>query len=238
MKHAPIILVPGFWLGAWAWDEVAGLLRAEGADVTAVTLPGLDSIDTDRSAISATDHVDAICAAIEVADAPVVLAVHSGTGFSGYAASDRLPQRIAAMVYVDTGPGKGAMDPDFAAVEMPMPSPEELAENENLDGLSDEQLATFRQRAVPEPGGVVRESVELTNPARLDIPTTLICTGFPSDAVKAYAAEQNPAWLAGLAELHDMTWIDLPTSHWVMWSRPKELAQIIGDVAAAHAPSD
>ena len=27
---APIILVPGFWLGAWAWDEVAGLLRAEG----------------------------------------------------------------------------------------------------------------------------------------------------------------------------------------------------------------
>ena len=24
---APIILVPGFWLGAWAWDEVAALLR-------------------------------------------------------------------------------------------------------------------------------------------------------------------------------------------------------------------
>ena len=24
---APIILVPGFWLGAWAWDEVAAALR-------------------------------------------------------------------------------------------------------------------------------------------------------------------------------------------------------------------
>ncbi len=23
MSGAPIILVPGFWLGAWAWDEVA-----------------------------------------------------------------------------------------------------------------------------------------------------------------------------------------------------------------------
>ena len=22
-NSAPIILVPGFWLGAWAWDEVA-----------------------------------------------------------------------------------------------------------------------------------------------------------------------------------------------------------------------
>ena len=23
MAAAPIVLVPGFWLGAWAWDEVA-----------------------------------------------------------------------------------------------------------------------------------------------------------------------------------------------------------------------
>ena len=42
MSTAPIILVPGFWLGAWAWDEVAGLLHAEGHEVTALTLPGLE----------------------------------------------------------------------------------------------------------------------------------------------------------------------------------------------------
>ena len=41
MPPAPIILVPGFWLGAWAWDDVAGRLRADGHDVTALTLPGL-----------------------------------------------------------------------------------------------------------------------------------------------------------------------------------------------------
>lgn len=34
MTTPPIILVPGFWLGAWAWDEVAVALRAEGHDVT------------------------------------------------------------------------------------------------------------------------------------------------------------------------------------------------------------
>ena len=39
-QSAPIILVPGFWLGAWAWDEVADTLRADGHDVTALTLPG------------------------------------------------------------------------------------------------------------------------------------------------------------------------------------------------------
>ena len=167
-----------------------------------------------------------------------MLAVHSGTGFPGYAASDRVPERIAAMVYVDSAPGIGAMDPDFAGVEMPLPSPEELAENENLDGLSEEQLETFRQRAVPQPGGALREGAELTNDARRDIPSTVICTGFPSEQLKAYAEEHNPAWLGGLAELRDVTWIDLPTSHWPMWSRPQELAGIIGDVAKAHTPSD
>ena len=95
-----------------------------------------------------------------------------------------------------------------------MPSPEELAENENLDGLSEEQLETFRQRAVPQPGGVLREAAVLSNDARRDIPSTIICTGFPSEKVKAYAEEHNPAWLGGLAELRDVTWIDLPTSHW------------------------
>jgi len=236
MTNAPIVLVPGFWLGAWAWDEVAATLRADGHDVTAVTLPGLESADADRSAITMSDHVDAICEAVTAVGSPVVLAVHSGTGFAGYGASDRLPERIAAIVYVDSAPGIGAMDPDFDGVELPLPSPEKLAEEENLDGLSQEQLDTFRRRAVPQPGGVLREGAALNNDARRDIPSTIICTGFPSDKVKAYAKEHNPAWLGGLAELQDVTWIDLPTSHWPMWSRPRELAGIIGDVAKAHAP--
>jgi pimeloyl-ACP methyl ester carboxylesterase len=237
MTTAPIVLVPGFWLGAWAWDEVAAALRADGHDVTALTLPGLESADTDQSAITMSDHVDAICEAVRAAEAPVVLAVHSGTGFAGYAASDRVPERVAAMVYVDSAPGIGAMDPDFEGAGMPLPSREKLAEDENLDGLSEAQLETFRQRAVPQPGGVLREGAELTNEARRNIPSTIICTGFPSEQVKAYAKEHNPAWLGGLAELRDVTWVDLPTSHWPMWSRPQELAAIIGDVAKAHAPA-
>src|SRR3990172_6520018 len=118
MTTAPIVLVPGFWLGAWAWDEVAAALRADGHDVTAVTLPGLESADADRSQVTLSDHVDAICDAVATAGQPVVLAVHSASGFSGYAASDRIPERIAAMVYVDTAPGKGALNPAFEGVEL------------------------------------------------------------------------------------------------------------------------
>ncbi|TMF60385.1 MAG: alpha/beta hydrolase, partial [Chloroflexi bacterium] len=80
MKTTPIILVPGFWLGAWAWDEVAAALRADGHDVRALTLPGLESADADRSRVTLADHVDAICEAVRAAGRPVVLAVHSGAG--------------------------------------------------------------------------------------------------------------------------------------------------------------
>lgn len=231
---APIILVPGFWLGAWAWDEVAETLRADGHDVTALTLPGLESADADRSHVTFEDHVAAISDAIRTKDSPVVLAVHSAAGFAGYAASDRVPDRIAAMVYVDTAPGIGPLDPEFEGVEKPMVWAE-IAEEENLDGLSEEQKDTFRERAVPEPAALLRESAELTNDARRDIPSTFICTGFTAEQYQSYARE-HPDWafLAGIPELRNTTWVDLPTSHWPMWSRPRDLARIIGDVAKAH----
>jgi pimeloyl-ACP methyl ester carboxylesterase len=231
MTTTPIILVPGFWLGAWAWDEVASLLRADGHDVTAITLPGLESADADRSSIGFEDHVNAIVDAVNAASEPVVLAVHSATGFSGYVATDRVPEKIAAMVYVDTAPGIPPLDPDFTDDQKPMVWSEIEAE-ENLDGLSEEQKETFRQRAVPVPGGVVRGSVELTNDARRDIPSTLICTAFTAEQYRQYAqGDEPPSFLAGIPELRNATWIDLPTSHWPMWSKPRELAKIIGDVA-------
>jgi pimeloyl-ACP methyl ester carboxylesterase len=232
MKAAPIILVPGWWLGAWAWDEVVGALREDGHDVTALTQPGLESADADRSSITQSDHVAAIVAAVGAAPSPVVLAVHSGAGFTGYAASDRIPEGIAAMVYVDTGAGVGAPDAEFTAPEKPLPSPEELAANENLDGLSEAQLGTFRERAVPEPGGVLREAIELTNDARRDIPSTVICTGYTSKEYRD-AIEAGYDFVLGLRDLRKLDLVDLPTSHWPMWSRPRDIARIIGDIAKA-----
>ena len=232
MTPAPIILVPGFWLGAWAWDEVAAILRGDGHDVTALTLPGREFVDADRSAITLSDHADAIADAVRSAGEPVVLAVHSGAGVSGYVASDRVPERIAAMVYVDTGPALGAIDPGFSAVELPFPSWEEIQDDpfNSLEGISPEQLATFRARAVPEPGASLRDAPVLSNEARMDVPSVVVCTAMTSEQLKD-AVAQGVGWAAGLAELRDVTYIDLPTSHWPMFSKPAELAAIIGDAA-------
>ena len=227
---APIVLVPGFWLGAWAWDDVVASLRADGHEVTALTLPGLESTDADRSKVRFEDHVSAIADAVKAQGRPVVLAVHSGAGAPGYAASDRVPEHIAAMVYVDSGPATAALDPDFEGDDVPLPSWEDL--DENLDGISQEQLQAFRDRAVPEPAGAMREGATLSNDARLDIPSTAICTAFTSEQYKE-AVQGGQTWLGGFADLRELRWIDLPTSHWPMWSRPQELATVIGDVARA-----
>jgi len=229
---APIILVPGFWLGAWAWDEVATLLRADGHHVTALTLPGLESAEVDRSSITLEDQVDAIVDAVRAEGSRVVLAVHSGASVPGYAASDRVPDRIAAMVYVDTAPPTGAIDPEFVGAEKPLPSPKELAESENLTGLSESQLATFRRKAIPEPGAALRDAPVLKNDARLDVPSTVIATGYTSDQYKE-AAAQGYSWLGGLNELRNLTYVDLPTSHWPMWSRASDLAEVLSKIAGS-----
>src|SRR5256712_3191444 len=213
MTTAPIVLVPGFWLGAWAWDEVAAALRTDGHDVTALTLPGLESADADRFSITLADHVDAICTAVTAAGRPVVLAVHSGAGVPGYAVTDRIPEQIAAMVYVDSGPATGAIDPDFTDVEVPLPTRKELEENESLEGLSDEQLETFRRRAVPEPGAALREAPELTNDARLDVSTTVVGTSMTSAQINDAVRKGNPG-IAGLAELRAGTDGARPRTPW------------------------
>jgi hypothetical protein len=138
------------------------------------------------------------------------------------------------MIYVDTGPAKGALDASFDGVEKAMPSLEKLAAEENLTGLTPEQLETFRKRAVPEPGAALRGTATLTNDARLEVPSTVVCTGYTSAQYKD-AVKEGQGWLGGLADLRNVTWIDLPTSHWPMWSRPRELATIIAEVAKAHS---
>ena len=155
--------------------------------------------------------------------------------FLGYAASDRIPDQLAAMVYVDSGPAAHALDAAFDATELPLPSwPELEAGGSSLQGLSGEQLAAFRERAVPEPGAALRETPRLADERRVDVPSIVVCASMSSNQVKA-AVEASHPWVGELAELRDVSYVDLPTGHWPMWSRARELAVILGDAARRSA---
>lgn len=234
-RSARIVLVPGFWLGAWAWDEVAALLRAQGDDVVALTLPGLEPDHASPGDVSLEDQVSAIEVALD-GDGPVVLVAHSGAAVPATVAIDRNVDRIAATVWVDTAPVVDgyAMDASFEGDALPLDAQwDEELEQGSMRDLTPVQLDEFRSRAVPEPAGAVRDAARLTDDRRLDVPGTLVCTAFSAADYRSYAQDGAP-FLAGLLEHRALTLVDLPTGHWPMWSKPIELAAII-DVAARAA---
>ncbi|MEV0343116.1 alpha/beta hydrolase [Nocardia sp. NPDC050713] len=234
----PILLVPGFWLGAWAWDEVAEDLRGRGFDVRALTLPGLDPDDDDRLAATIEEQAGAILAAIDPADSAVLVS-HSGGAAPGYLATDVAPERFQHAVYVDCAPvpdGFVLNDSLGAAREFPLPSWEQLAEEgDSLVGLNPEQLARFRERAVSEPASIAGAPLRLSDsPARLAVPTTVVCTSITAELVRQLSTSGEAPVFSEIARF-DATLIDLPTGHWPMWSKPMELAQIIATAASESA---
>ncbi len=239
-----IILVPGFWLGAWAWDAVAPALRDGGHPVSALTLPGLEPDHPSRTEVGLDDHVDAIEQAVEAARAGgagrVVLVAHSGAAMPATMVLDRRPDDIAQAVWVDTAPARDGygMDAELAGGVLPLEAAwESELEEGSMRDLTDEQLETFRARAVPQPGRTVQGPVRVSDPRRLGVPGTVVCCSYSAADFRSYA-EQGAGFLAALLDHTALDYVDLPTGHWPMWSRPDELAEVIVAAAAPHAPDD
>lgn len=230
-----IVLIPGYWLGAWAWDAVIEELTSAGALATAMTLPGLDPQDPQRAARTLADQAEAIADLLDQLGGDAVLVGHSGANGPVSLVLDRHPELIRRVIWVDSGPvaNGGAFAPDLAAAisELPLPDFDTLGQQASLEGLNDQHLARFLSKAVSEPAGVARASVKLTNAARHDVPTTLICCSLHSAQVLELAAQGHPMFSA-VAQLTQRDVVDLPTGHWPMWSRPYELADAIRAAAS------
>lgn len=236
---AHVVLVPGFWLGAWAWDDVVAHLATPEVAVVALTLPGLETDHPDRGSVHLGDHVAAIEEALAQAPrgARTILVAHSGAAVPATVALDRHAEEVDHVVWVDTAPvvDRYAMNPEAAGVEYPLSAAyDDELEQGSMAGLSEEQLTTFRERAVPHPTGVIREAVTLVDERRLDVPGTVVCTAFSAADYRSYAEEGMP-FLAGLLQHRKLALVDLPTGHWPMWSRPAELAAIITQAASNEA---
>lgn len=229
-----IILIAGHWLGAWAWEDVLEHLETDGrrsVDAVAMTLPGLDADDPERAAKTLDDQAAAILSVIaEHGNRPVVLVAHSGANAPVSLVIERRPELVRRVVWVDSGPVApgGAFAPDLPAEveELVLPPFEILGQQASLEGLSAEVLERFRARAVPEPGPVLRQPVELVNDARRAVPTTLVCCSIPGTQVLELAAAGH-AMFAEVTHLEHVDVVDLPTGHWPMWSRPRDLAEVI-----------
>ena len=235
-----IILVPGFWLDATSWSEVTPPLVAAGHRVHPLTLPGLEAVDASRAGIGLRQHIDAVVAAIDALDpalGPVVLVGHSGGGAIIHGAIDARPERVRRAVYVDSGPlGEGGVINDELPVDgddVPLP-PWDVFDEPDLVDLNDDLRAAFRARAVPQPRRVASDRQQLHDERRYDVPVTVIACEFSSAMLTEMVAAGHP-YVAELARIRDVEYVDLPTGHWPQFTRPAELGAAI--LAAVDRPA-
>jgi pimeloyl-ACP methyl ester carboxylesterase len=222
-----IILIPGFWLDGDSWNEVAAPLRDAGHSIHALTLPGLESRDADRTDITFQDHVDAVAAAIDAIDGPVVLVGHSGGGAIAWGAVDARPDRVSRVIYVDSGPLSegGVVNDELPVVNGEVPLPDWSAfEDDDLIDLTPELREHFRAIAIPEPVRVTSDPFHATNPARYAVPATVICCEFRSEQLKKW---MEGGFASELTASADYELVDLPTGHWPQFTKPAELAATI-----------
>ncbi|TDE92526.1 alpha/beta hydrolase [Occultella glacieicola] len=230
-----ILMIPGFWLDGASWEAVVPHLERAGHACFPLTLPGMESRDTDRSQITLADHIAAVVAEIDAhPEAPVVLVGHSGGGAVAYGAVDARPDRVARVIYVDSGPsGEGAViNDEYPTVGGELPLPDwSVFEDADLVGLDDALRAEFRARAIPTPAHVAQDPMHLTDERRLDVPATVIACEFPSAMLKDWMAQDHP-FVRELGRLRSVEYRDLPTGHWPQFSRPDDLGATIVDALA------
>ncbi len=247
---ATFVLVPGFWLGGWAWEDVTKELRDKGHDVHPVTLTGLgDRVHLASNEVTLQTHVQDLVNVLEYQDLrDVVLVAHSGGGVPATGAADRAYERIARMVYVESGPfpdGVAQIDmSDPGEAEnvrndiqanggfCPLPSWERLGgPNEMfIAGLGDAERARMVARATPEPADAITASLIAKNQAAVDkLPHTLVSCVFTVEQVKEYMEQ---GFFAGM-EGKEWTFEYVPTGHWPMFSKPVELADALDRIAKA-----
>ncbi|MER7751402.1 alpha/beta hydrolase [Kitasatospora sp. NPDC097643] len=226
---ANYVLVAGAWLGSWAWEEVAAELRSAGHGVHPLTLSGLAERHGEGAPAGQQTHVADIVSEVERLDLrEVVLVGHSYSGIPVGQAAERIGDRLARVVFVDSdvpvdgqafvraGESGRAVRESIAANGgswPPLP-----AEEFEGQGLTGEQIARILARATPHPGA------SLTEPAVLERPLAAL----PATYVKCLLDwPEPPSTVVDLVEGGHWRLVELTTGHWPMISQPGELARLL-----------
>jgi pimeloyl-ACP methyl ester carboxylesterase len=200
-------------------------------------------------------HITDVVNLIEFEDLHnAVLLRHSYAGLVVAGAADLLPERISELVYLDTEPFSSGLAyietfPPAARqytesqVEelgrgwrLPMPPWDELAQQASLEGLDDDQLGLLRSRVTPQPFGTYTQPLQLENPAREGLPKLGSLCSFSLAQVQEMIGNDNPL-SRGFSGPY-WQFVELPTGHWPMFSRPRDLAEMLLDLPSKWPVGD
>lgn len=139
------VLVHGAYHGGWCFEKVVPLLESEGHRVIAVDLPGHGDNMVPIAEVSLAAYVELVCSIVESQSEPVILLGHSLGGMTISQVAERLPDRIAWLVYLTAMmPKNGQNRSDLAEYE----GPEDMARKRVP---SEDSLSVTMPRAVIPP---------------------------------------------------------------------------------------
>ena len=251
----PIVLVPGACLGGWAWREVAAGLRALGHDVYPVTLTGLgERVHLASREVDLETHIDDVVNLLDYEDlSDAVLVGHSYAGVVVTAVADRRPERLQAVVYLDTGPlpdGMAIVDvqtPEQRERQLreaerggdgwlwPLPDRDTLVSGAygSASGLEPADFELIAARGTSQPYATFTTPLRLTGAQLDDLRRVAIfCAdgGMNLVLLRDLIEQKDPradAFADPSWELHE-----LPTGHWAMFSLPGPLTELLDRIAA------
>jgi pimeloyl-ACP methyl ester carboxylesterase len=227
-----VILIAGLWLDGSAWADVATELERLGHSPIPVTLPGQGA-----GSASATlpDQASAVVAAIDsatdLAGAPVVVVGHSAAVSLAWIAADRRPTDLRRVVLIGGFPkASGELYADFFETVdgvMPFPGWDEFDGPDSAD-IDEPTRNRMAADAIPVPETVTHGIVGLSDQRRFDVPITLICPEFSTDDAKGWVDAGD---VPELAAARDVSYVDIDSGHWPMFTRPVDLAAMLDELA-------
>jgi pimeloyl-ACP methyl ester carboxylesterase len=236
----PFVLVHGAWQGNWVWERVADRLRAAGHRVFTPSLTGLgERAHLAGPKVDLETHVADVLGVIEHHElSGVVLCGHSYGGMVVGGAADRVPQKIASLVYLDAfipEAGKSMLDllpPEGAAAQRNSAKdgwrvPRISAAEFRVQGNDD--IARLDRRAVDQPLATLDQKSSVTGAWK----------SIPHLAYIRAAGQPRPTFARFADQVrHDPKWqyFEVPCGHNVMLDLPDALTGILLGCAARVAP--
>lgn len=148
------VLVHGAYHGGWCWDRLVPRLKDAGVEAIAPDLPGHGLDATPSKNLTLGLYADRIAEVIRGQDGRVTLVGHSMAGAVISEVAERVPDRIARLVYLTAYiPGNGESIVDWARRDVGTHARSDKVEYEHVPCLTltkDMTRDAFYQDATPE----------------------------------------------------------------------------------------
>lgn len=226
------VLVHNGFAGGWVWAEVARRLRRAGHEVFTPTLTGLgERAHLARPDVDLATHVQDVVGVLECEALSRVVLVGSSSGAMVVAGvAQRVPERLARLVYVDTiepADGQSWFDLITPAVAQPL----QASADQHGQGWRVPRQDVAPPRWVPHPLRTVTQPLAVRDPRAARLPRSYV-----------HATAKPAGWFLGLGDVIDRYAATVRASSWdfhridadhlPQLSQPAALAEILGRVPA------